>query len=72
MINPLLKQESFDTLIKLRKHFTRLANGVPGEEFRYNKPEYIRLKTILDDLDDIILEKCTTEEGSDGLTTKFI
>lgn len=71
MINSELQKNDFITLLKVRKHFSRLADNVPGQQFKYDTPEYKKLKTIIDDIDAIILEKYNEETNTDPLAQFF-
>lgn len=64
MINSILQDESYLSIIKLRDYFSDRIEEIPGDIFRYEKPDYINLKSILDDIDAIILEKYKNDTNS--------
>lgn len=57
MINTLLQDEEYVTLLKLRKHFYNASRVFISGNFGYDKPEYLNLIKIIEDIDAMILEK---------------
>lgn len=64
MKNSLLQDESYSTLLKLRKYFKNAMALIPGQESKYQTEPFKILKAYLDDIDEIILDKYLSDTTS--------
>lgn len=57
MINSLLQDMPYSEIMAIRKHFNIKCRESVKCEFDYDKPEYIKYKKILDEIDEVLLAK---------------
>lgn len=64
MIDSLLQQMPYTEILAIRKHFKIKTREIVRCESAYNKPEYLEYKKILDDIDEVLLDKYKNDNNN--------